>query len=197
MQPTTRLHDSIPNAILQEANGVLHDPVAFHPTHSMFDPHANGRDLTIRRWLRRREFPTTWCLLGLKNRHSRQDESLKALVLRQTAPGGQGLACPLRQANIRCFAFTGGAQAANLTPCSHHQEVFECVPLLLATVVCSLVFRIFRPLDWSFSTIMPKRGDVAIAAVLCFASSAANSSAVRAGRRSWSANAWFKTGCNR
>jgi hypothetical protein len=71
------------------------------------------------------------------------------------------------------------------------------VPLLLATGVFCLRFRIFRPLDWPFSTIMPNREDVEIAAVLCFASSTANSSAVRAGRSSWSANAWFKAACNR
>jgi hypothetical protein len=88
MQPTTRLHDCIPNAILQEANGVLHDPVAFHPTNSMFDPHANGRDLTIRRLLRRRKFPTARFFLGLKDRNPRQGESLEALVLIQTTPEG-------------------------------------------------------------------------------------------------------------
>src|SRR5215510_4981852 len=197
MQPTTRLHDCISNAILQEADGVLHDPVAFHPTNGMFDPHANGRDLTIRRLLRRRQFPTAWFFLGLKDRNPRQDESLEALVLIQTAPGGQGIACRLRQADIRGFTFTGGAQEVNLTPFINHEEVFECVPLLLATVVFFLLFRIFRPLDWPFSTIMPTRGDGAIAAVLCFASNAANSSAVRAGRRSWVANAWFNTACNR
>jgi hypothetical protein len=38
MQTTTWFHDGIPNPILQEANGVFHDSVAFHPTNGMFDP---------------------------------------------------------------------------------------------------------------------------------------------------------------
>jgi len=78
-----------------------------------------------------------------------------------------------------------------------HEEVFERVTLLLATVIFFLLLRIFRTLDWSFSTILLKRGEVEVASVWCLASSAANSSAVRAGRRSWSANAWFNTACNR
>ena len=84
MQPTTRFHDSIPNAILQEGDGVLHDPIAFHPTHGMFYPHANGRYPTIRRLLKGCEFPTTRFFLGLKDRNARQAESLEALILIQT-----------------------------------------------------------------------------------------------------------------
>jgi hypothetical protein len=197
MQPTTRFHDSIPNAILQEADGVLHDPVAFHPTNGMFYPHANGRDPTIRRLLRGCEFLTTRFFLGLTDRNARQAESLEALILIQTTAGGQAIPGELRDALLRCFAFMRVAQEGDVTALIDHEEVFERVPLLLAAVVVFLLLRIFRTLDWPFSTIMPKRGEVEVASVLCFVSSAANSSAVRDGRRSWAANAWFNTACNR
>jgi hypothetical protein len=94
MQATTCFHDSIPNAILREADGVLHDPVAFHPPHGMFDPHANGRDLTIRRLLRGCEVPTTRFFLGLNDRHPRPEESQETLILRQTTPEEQGTSLP-------------------------------------------------------------------------------------------------------
>jgi hypothetical protein len=197
MQSTTRFHDSIPHAILQEAEGVLHDPVAFHPTNGMLYPHANGRNLPIRRLLRRCEFLTTRFFLGLNDRNARQAEALEALILIQTTAGGHGIPGELRDALLRCFAFIRVAQEGNVTGLLDHQEVFERVPLLLATVVFFLLLRIFRALDGPFSTIMPKRGAVEVASVLCFVSSAANASAVRAGRRSWSAKAWFNTACNR
>jgi hypothetical protein len=197
MQSTTRFHDSIPNAILQEADGVLYDPVAFHPTNGVFYPYANGRDLTIRHVFRGCEFPATRFLLGLENRDTRQKESLKALILIQTTASWQGIPGELRHALLRCFAFICGAQEGNVTGLLDHQEVFERVMLLLAAVIFLLFLQIFRTLDWPFRTIMPKRGDVEGTSGWCFASSAASSSAVRAGRRSWSANVRFNTACNR
>src|SRR5919108_6304743 len=128
MQPTTRFHDSIPNAILQEADGGLHDPVAFHPTNGMFYPHANGRNLPIRRLLRRCEFLTTRFFLGLNDRNARQAESLEALILIQTTAGGQGIPGELRDALLRCFAvsvhvvaprYTGSAVIRSRTMPAH------------------------------------------------------------------------------
>jgi hypothetical protein len=87
MQATTGFHDSVPNPILQEADFVLHDPVAFGPANGMFDPDADGRDPTIRRFLRGREFPSTWCFHGLEDRDPILEESLEALILIQAAAG--------------------------------------------------------------------------------------------------------------
>src|ERR671924_418095 len=197
MQSTTRFHDSIPHAILQEADGVRHAPVAFHPTKGLFDPHANGRYLTICRVLRGCEFPTTRFFLGWKDRTVRQVESLEAPILIPTTAGGQGRPGELRHALLRRVAFIRGAQEGNVTGLLDHKEGVERVTLLLATVVFFLLLRSLRTLDWPFSTIMPKRGDVEVAAALCFVSSAANSAAVRDGRRAWAAIAWFDTACNR
>jgi len=40
MQATTGVHDGVPNLVLQEADGIVHDSLAFHSTHGMFDPDA-------------------------------------------------------------------------------------------------------------------------------------------------------------
>jgi hypothetical protein len=197
MQATTCFHDSIPKAILQEADDVLHDPVAFHPANGMFDPHTNRRKLLIQRLLRRGEFPTTRFFLGLNDRHPRQEASLEAFILIQTTPERQGIACHLRHAKSRRVAFTGRTQETNVTALIDHEEVFARVPLLLATVIFFLLFRILRPLDRPLRTLMPTREAVEDTSVLGLASSVANSSAVRAGRRSWSAKAWFSTVCKR
>ena len=197
MQATTCVHDDIPHPILQEADCVLHDPVAFHTANRMFNPDADGRNPTIQRFLRGGELPSTRFLLGLEDRDPRQDESLEALILVETTTGWQGRARLLRQALIRCFTFTGIAQEANVTGLIDHQEVFERVTLLLATVIFFLLLWIFRALDRSFGPIVHKRGDDDVASGSCLVSSAVKSSAVWTGRRCWSANAWFNTGSNR
>ena len=184
MQATTCFHDGVPNSVLQKANFVFHDPVAFHPTNGMFDPDANGRDPTIGRFLRRSEFPPTRFLLRLEQHHTGQEESLEALILIQTTTEGQRIARQLRNSFIRRFPFTGGAQEANVTGLIDHEEVFERVALLLATVILLLILRILRTLDRSFGPIMPKRGAIEVPSVGCVASSAAKSLAVRAGSSS-------------
>jgi hypothetical protein len=184
MQATTCFHDGVPNAILQEPDFIFHDPVAFHPTNSMFDADTDGRDPTIRRFLRGREFPATWCFLGLKDRDPRLEESLEALILIQAAARWQDIARFLCQALIGRFAFTGGAEEAHVTRLSAHEEVFARVTRLLATVILVWLFGICRAMDRTFGTIMPKRGMVDLPSIAGVANIAANSAAVRAGSRS-------------
>jgi hypothetical protein len=66
-----------------------------------------------------------------------------------------------------------------------HEEIVDCVALLLATIVFLLVLEIFGALDWSLCTIMPKRGVVDSSCDCLVVRRVAHSSAVRAGSRSW------------
>jgi len=189
MQPTTRFHHGITNAILQEADFIFHHPVAFHPTNGVFNTNSDGGNTTIGRLLRRGEFPTTWCFLGLEDRDARQEKSLEALILIQATAGWQGIAYQLCNALIRGFPFIGVAQEAHVTGLVDHEEVFERVAFLLTTVILLLLLRVFRTLDGSFGPIMKKREEGAEASVGGVISIAAKSSAVRAGSSSWSAKA--------
>jgi hypothetical protein len=189
MQATTCFHDGVPHPVFQEADFVLHDPVAFHPTNSVFNTDSDGGNTTISRLLREREFSSRRCFLGLDDRDVLQAESLEALILIQTAARRQGIPSQLCQALIRGFAFIGAAQEANVTRLIDHEEVFERVTLLLATVIFLLRFGIGRAVDRTFGAIMPKRGVVALPSVECVSNIAANSAAVRAGSSSWSAKA--------
>jgi len=118
-----------------------------------------------------------------------QAESLEAFILIQTAARWQGIPRQLSQALIRCFAFIGVTQEAHLTRLSDHEEVFERVTLLRATVLFLLRFGIGRAVDRTFGAIMPKRGVVALPSVACVSNIAAHTAAVRAGGSSWSAKA--------
>jgi hypothetical protein len=158
MQATTRFHDGITNPVLQEADFVFHNPIAFHPTNGMFNADSDRRDPTIGCFLRRGEFPPTGLFLGLDNDDLSQDESLEAPILIEATPRGQGVTRQLRNAFSMYLALTGMTQEANVTGLIDHKEVFDRVALLLATVILLLVFWICRAMDRSLSTIMPKRG---------------------------------------
>jgi hypothetical protein len=189
MQATTCFHDSVPNPILQQADFILHDPVAFHPADGMFNADTDGGDPTIRRSLWRCELPSRRCFLGLEDRDAILEEALEALILIQAAAGWQVIARFRGQTLIRRVTFTGVAQAAYMTRLSDHEEGFARVTLLLATVILLLLFGICRAMDRTFGAIMPKRGVVDPPSVPCVANIAANSAAVRAGSSSWPAKA--------
>jgi hypothetical protein len=189
MQPTTRFHHEITNAILQEADVVLHNPLAFHPTDGVCTTDSDGGNPPIGRFLRWREFSATRCCLRVDKRDARQDTALEALILRQVTARWQGIAGQLCHALIRGLSFTGVAQAAHVTGRVDHEEVFARVTLLLATVIFLLVLGVCRARDGSFGPIMKKRAVVGPASGRFAARSRAKSSAVRTGSHSWGARA--------
>jgi hypothetical protein len=181
MQATTCFHDAIANPIFQETDVVFHDPVAFHPTNGMFNTHSDGGNSTIGLLLRRGQFPARRGFLRLEDRDARLVKPLKALILIEATAGWQRIAGQFGNGLISSFPFIGMAQEAHVTGLSDHEEVFERVALLLATVVFLLLFGIDRALNRTLGAIMPKRGVVALLPV---SNMLANSAAVRAGSSS-------------
>ena len=64
MQATPRVHHRVANTTRQQADLVWHAPEALHPAKGLFDPAANGRELTIRRLLRGVSSPPRGFFLG-------------------------------------------------------------------------------------------------------------------------------------
>jgi hypothetical protein len=64
MPATTWFHHGITKALLQETAVVFHHPLAFHPTHGVFNMDSDGGHTTMGRCLGRSEFPATWGFLG-------------------------------------------------------------------------------------------------------------------------------------
>ena len=81
MQATTCFHDSVPHPVLQEADFIFHDSVAFHSTNRVFNTDSDGGNTPIRGFLRRREFSSRRFFLGLGDRDVLQAEALEALIL--------------------------------------------------------------------------------------------------------------------
>ena len=184
MQATTCFHDSVPHFILQKADFVFHDPVAFYPTNGVFNTDSDGGNTTINRFLRGREFSSRRFFLGLDDRDVMQTEALEALLLIQTGAKRKGIPSQLCQALIRGFPFRGVAQEAKVTRLSDHEEVFERVTRLLATVILLLLLGIFWAMDRAFGPLMPTRGTVEESSAGCVASIAVKASAIRAGSSS-------------
>jgi hypothetical protein len=86
---------------------------------------------------------------------------------------------------VRHLAFIGRTQETHVTGFIDHEEVFDRVACLLATVILLQVLGIFRAVDGALCTIMPKRGEMDLSFVCVAVSRVANSSAVRAGSKSW------------
>lgn len=184
MQSTTRLHDGIANSVFQEAYLVFHHPIAFHTANGVFNTDSDGRDRTIGRFLRWGEFATRGFFLGLEDRDPLARIALEAHILIETTAGWESIALQLSQAFIIGLPFIGSTQEANMTGLIDHEEVFDRVAFLLATVEFLLVLRIGWAVDRSLRTIMPKRGDKGTPSVRLAASITATSSAFRAGSSS-------------
>jgi hypothetical protein len=99
--------------------------------------------------------------LGLHDRQPLTRISLEAHILIEITPRGEGITFQFREAFIIGLPFIRGTQETNLTGRIDYQEVFDRVALLLAAVEFLLVLGIGGAMDWSLSTIMPKRGDQA------------------------------------
>jgi hypothetical protein len=158
MQSTTRLHDGVANAILQEASLLFHDPRAFHPAHGMFTTDSDRRDRLIGRFLRWGEITPRRCFLRLDDGDPVEEKTLEAPIVRETTPVREGIALQLRQAFVIGLPFIRGPQEADGTALIDHEEVLARVALLLTAVVVLLVLGIGGAVDWSLSAIMPTRG---------------------------------------
>ena len=160
MQATTCFHDGIKNTVLQEAYPVFHHSVAFHPTDRVFKADSDRGNSTIRCFLLRREFTSTRFFLRLDDRDPITCVALEPHILIETTSTWEGIAFQISQAFSILLPLIGGTQEAHVTGLIDHEESFDRVALLLATLVFLLVLGIFGALDWPLCTIMPKRGGV-------------------------------------
>jgi len=184
MQSTTRLHDDVANAILQEASLVFHHPIAFHPANGMFNTNADRRDRTIGRFLRWGELTPRRFFLRWDDGDPVEENALESHLLLETTPLREGIALQLSQAVIIGLPFIRGTQEAEVTALSDHEEVLDRVAVLLAAVVVLLVLGLGGAVDRSLSAIMPNRGDGGTPSVRLAARITERSSAFRAGRSS-------------
>ncbi len=76
-----------------------------------------------------------------------ESKALAAYVLVEAAAVGQGIACQSGAALIRHLACIRGTHEANLTGRMDHEQVFDWVARLLATIVVLWFLWICGPVD--------------------------------------------------
>jgi hypothetical protein len=158
MQSTTRLHEGVTNAILQEAYLVFHHPIAFYTANGVFNTDSDRRDRAIGCFLRWGEFTPRRFFLRLDDGHTVEDKALEPHILVEATAMWQGIALQFSQAFIMCLPVIRGTQEADMTALIDHEEVLDRVALLLAAVVFLLALGIGGAVDRSLSAIMPTRG---------------------------------------
>src|SRR5262245_21746643 len=104
MQSTTRIHDGVANAILQEAYLVFHHLGAFHTANGVFNTDSDRRDRAISRFLRWDEFTSTRFSLRLDDGDAVEGKALEAHILVEATAVWQGIALQLSQAFIMRLA---------------------------------------------------------------------------------------------
>jgi hypothetical protein len=184
MQATTRFHEGISNAILQEAYRVLPHSIAFHTAHRVVDADSDRRDRTIARLLRWCEFTPTGLFLGLDERDPGTHKTLESPLLIEGTPAWQGITGQSREVLVGILAFHGVTQDADVTSLIDYEQGFARVTLLLPAVVVSLVLGISGAMERSLSASMPTRGGTGAPSVCLAASSTAQAAAWRAGSNS-------------
>jgi hypothetical protein len=189
MQPPTRFHDSIANPLLQEAYLVFHHAISLHPTDGVFTSDADGRDGSITCLLRWGECPTRGGFLGLEDGQPITCLPLEAHLLIETTSGWEARALQRSEDFLMRLPFLGGTQEAHMTGLIDDEEVFDRGAFLLAPGAFLLVLGSGATVDGALRALMPQRGDSGAPLVRAAVSRTANSSAVRAGRSSWCAQA--------
>jgi len=106
--------------------------------------------------------------LGLEDGYPIESVPLEPYILIKATSVWEGIRLQSGQAFVIVLPFIGGTQEADMTGLIDHEEVF-----------------VGRAMDWTFGTIMPKRGDVGVSFVCVVARRTVNSSAVRVGSMPW------------
>src|SRR5215831_7023211 len=121
MQATTRFHDGVANPVLEEADLVFHDPIAFHTANGMFNTNSDRRDTTIGRLLRGSKFAPTGFFLRLDEGDAVEDKTLEAHILGESTAVWQAIAGQIRDHFNMHLAFIRGTQDANVTDLMNHE----------------------------------------------------------------------------
>jgi hypothetical protein len=158
MERTANFHDTIADACLPEAAGVVDDAAALDAAVDGLDAHATAGDPTICGFLRAREGPATRLAGRPDDLDLVERKRQEAPILQQAAPGGQGVRGGIGHALIVGAAGRGVTQKENDARSIDQPHVFDRVALVLATITARLLRRILGTPDASLGPIMCKRG---------------------------------------
>jgi hypothetical protein len=164
MQAAADFHDTIANARLSEAAGVVDDAAALDTAIDVFDAHAAARDAPVGRLLRLCEFLSSWLPGRHDDLHLGKRERQAAQILEPAAARGQGLRGRIGNPLIVCAARIGLTEREDRERRVDQQYVFHRVVFFLAAITARLLSRILGALDAPFGAIVATRGEASAGA---------------------------------
>jgi hypothetical protein len=127
MQAAADFHDTIANARLSEAAGVVHDAAALDTASDVLDADAATCNAPIGRLLRPGEFPSSWLPGRHDDLHLGKRERQEAQILEQAAARGQGIRGCIGNPLIVCTARIGLTEKEDRERRVDQQDVFHRV----------------------------------------------------------------------
>lgn len=175
----------------------MDDTIDFHTTNTMLDQHSDVRYPLIVGFFFITQPAVAWLLLGLKDRHPRQRETLKPAILPKHASFRQTILGLVRNPFIMHSSCICSAQKPDPPTRIHQQHILDRMVFLLPAVVDFLLIGIFRACYRSFGSIVAKKGGASGSRYsVSSCNRAANSAALRAGSKLWLPKAASKISSN-
>jgi len=164
VQGATELHHEIADALLPQADPVLHDATTLDAAVDMLDPESPLVEHLIGQVLLQGELRTAGLLRRHEDLHLRERERQKAQILQQPTPSREWGGGSLRDAQIMAPAAVGVAQQEDDEERIDEQDIFDGVVLFLAAITRGLLRRVLGADDAPFGPVMGKRGEAGAAA---------------------------------
>jgi hypothetical protein len=164
VQGTTECHHEIADALLPQADPVLHDATPLDAAVDRLDPEPPLVECLVGELLLQGQLRTAGLLRRHEDRHLREREGQETEILQQPTPGRERVGGGLRDAQIMGTAAVGGAQKEDDEHGIDEQDMFDGVVLFLAALTRGLLRRVLGADDPPFGPVMGTRGETGAAA---------------------------------
>jgi hypothetical protein len=159
MQSTGNFHHHITDHVLPVADFVFDDAAALHAAHRVLNPHFLARNALILCFLRIRQFTATRFLRWLLDDDVRYGKALKSHVLIQDTSRRQLVRFIVDNRFLVPLSGICRTQVANTTLLVNQENILDGMAFLLSAVIFRLLISSYWSLNWTFRSVVIKKGD--------------------------------------
>jgi hypothetical protein len=164
MQGTAQFHHQIADALLPQADPVLHDATPLDAAVDMLDPESPLVEHLVGQVLLQGERRTAGLLRRHEDLYLRERERQKAEILQQPTPSRERVGSDLRDTQIMHTATVGVTEKEDREEGIDEQDVFDGVVFFLPAITRGLFRRVLGTDDAPFRPVMGTRGEAGAAA---------------------------------
>src|SRR2546428_693483 len=159
VQGTAEFHHQITDALLPQADPVLHDAPTLDAAVDMLDPEPPLVARLVGQLVLQGQLRTAWLLRRHADLHLGERERQEAQILQQPTAGRERVGGGLRNAQIMDTSTRGIAQKEEEEEGIDEQDMFDGMVSLLATLTCLLFSRVLGADDAPCRPVMGQRGE--------------------------------------